>query len=500
MSNINQRDMSQRDINQQGISQQGISQQGISQRDFPQNVDQSMQGQQVHKSVGEWATGEPSKLKNTDWSGGTKPGFEKDLPQRSYKDSDPSISSGESRMDTDYGGPSHSHSQGVSHPLQGESRLGSSSIGSGVGTGVGSGIGSSNLNTSYQSGSGSYGSSSIGSSTISSYGSSSSSSHIGSGSYSSTDTSQHKGGILGTGIGAGLFHHGHHTSSSLGTTLSSSSSHLGHHSDSSSHPVQASTLGTGVGSGMSSGLAGIASNLMGTDMAHGVAYNQGTLDQPTLKDQHGNWLGPSSELHHQQHVQSSSGSSSGSHLGGVAPVPTSRSSMQDVASRISGNVSSFHSLSARDASGQLFNFGQLVGRPVLIVNVALESRLTSQFSGLQALYDKYRHRGFEILAFPCDQFGGGASGTSLELRDHITRTFGVTFPIMEKVEVSGNNEHPVFDYLKSHKKNMLMEAVKWNFEKFLVDGQGNVVQRWSSVSSPESIDPHIARLLQEGNI
>jgi glutathione peroxidase len=157
--------------------------------------------------------------------------------------------------------------------------------------------------------------------------------------------------------------------------------------------------------------------------------------------------------------------------------------------------SPFHALSAVDASGYEVNLTDFVGKPVIVVNVALESALSSQFTTLQALYDKYHKLGLEILGFPCNQFGGGAPGSALEIKNHCARTYGVTFPIMEKVDVEGDNAHIVFKYLKSQKKNMLLEGVKWNFEKFLIDGQGHVVERWSSLASPESIEPHIIRLL-----
>jgi len=158
-------------------------------------------------------------------------------------------------------------------------------------------------------------------------------------------------------------------------------------------------------------------------------------------------------------------------------------------------LSAFHSLRAKDASGSDIYFSSYVGKPVLIVNVALESSLALQFSSLQTLYNIYHDKGLEILAFPCDQFGGACPESALEIHHYAARHYGVTYPIMEKVEVNGEKEHPVFHYLKSHKKNMLMETIKWNFEKFLVDGEGEVVERWSSVSSPDSVGPYVARIL-----
>jgi glutathione peroxidase len=157
--------------------------------------------------------------------------------------------------------------------------------------------------------------------------------------------------------------------------------------------------------------------------------------------------------------------------------------------------SEFHALSARDAEGKVINFVDFVGKPIVIVNVALESALASQFLTLQRLYDKYHKLGFEILAFPCNQFGGGAPGTALEIKNHVARSYGVTFPIMEIVDVEGDNTHPVFKFLKAQKKNMLVSGVKWNFEKWLLDNQGHVVDRWNSLASADLIEPHLVRLL-----
>ncbi|GAX83626.1 hypothetical protein CEUSTIGMA_g11050.t1 [Chlamydomonas eustigma] len=158
--------------------------------------------------------------------------------------------------------------------------------------------------------------------------------------------------------------------------------------------------------------------------------------------------------------------------------------------------SPFYQLSAKDIKGQDFSFSQLEGKVVLIVNVASKCGFTPQYKGLQALYDKHKDNGLVILGFPCDQFGHQEPGGEEQIETFCTKNFGVSFPMMSKVEVNGGNTHPVYQFLKSEKKQMFMELIKWNFEKFLVDRSGNVVERFSSAGDPIShIEPKVAALL-----
>lgn len=157
--------------------------------------------------------------------------------------------------------------------------------------------------------------------------------------------------------------------------------------------------------------------------------------------------------------------------------------------------SEFHALSTQTIKGEPYDFAQLKGHPVLIVNVASHCGFTGQYKGLQSLYDRFKDRGLVILGFPCNQFGNQEPGGAEEIVEFCSRTYSVTFPIMAKCDVNGPNTSPVYQFLKSQKKQMMMEMIKWNFEKFLVDKEGNVVGRYSSMASPESIANDIEKLL-----
>ncbi|KAI0078751.1 glutathione peroxidase-like protein [Panus rudis PR-1116 ss-1] len=158
--------------------------------------------------------------------------------------------------------------------------------------------------------------------------------------------------------------------------------------------------------------------------------------------------------------------------------------------------SEFYKLKAELPNGQTYDFEQLKGKVVLIVNVASKCGFTPQYKGLQALYDKYKDRGFVILGFPCNQFGGQEPGSDEEIHQFCERNHGVTFPLMKKSDVNGDNTNEVFKWLKSQKSGVLgISAIKWNFEKFLVDREGKVVGRWSSVTTPEGLDGEVAKLL-----
>ncbi|TCD64912.1 Glutathione peroxidase 2 [Steccherinum ochraceum] len=159
-------------------------------------------------------------------------------------------------------------------------------------------------------------------------------------------------------------------------------------------------------------------------------------------------------------------------------------------------MSSFYSLSAERPGGQKFEFSELKGKVVLIVNVASECGFTPQYKGLQALYDKYKEKDFTILGFPCNQFGGQEPGSDQQIAEFCERNHGVSFPLMAKSDVNGDNTNEVYKWLKEQKSGLLgLTRIKWNFEKFLVDKEGNVVQRWASTTSPEAIDKEVAKLV-----
>lgn len=135
------------------------------------------------------------------------------------------------------------------------------------------------------------------------------------------------------------------------------------------------------------------------------------------------------------------------------------------------------------------------GKVLLIVNTATGCGFTPQFEGLQDLYEKYQAQGFEILDFPCNQFGNQAPGSDEEITDFCNSRYGITFPQFAKIDVNGPNEAPIYTYLKSRKGGIMGSNIKWNFTKFLVDRQGNVVDRFAPTKTPEAIDAEIAKLL-----
>ena len=136
------------------------------------------------------------------------------------------------------------------------------------------------------------------------------------------------------------------------------------------------------------------------------------------------------------------------------------------------------------------------GQVLLIVNTASECGFTPQYAGLQALYDKYRERGFAVLGFPCNQFGGQEPGGAEQIGAFCEKNYGVTFPMFEKIDVNGEGAHPLFNWLKQHAPGVLgTERIKWNFTKFLLDRDGQVKARYAPVTKPEQLAKDIERLL-----
>ncbi|TRM64781.1 thioredoxin-like protein [Schizophyllum amplum] len=156
----------------------------------------------------------------------------------------------------------------------------------------------------------------------------------------------------------------------------------------------------------------------------------------------------------------------------------------------------FYSLKSELGNGKPFDFAELKGKVVLIVNVASKCGFTPQYKGLQALYEKYKDQGFVILGFPCNQFGGQEPEDDSGIATFCERNHGVTFPLMKKSEVNGDHTNEVYKWLKSQKSGILgLTRIKWNFEKFLIDKNGNVVNRWASTTAPDAIDAEVAKLL-----
>ncbi|KKB07939.1 glutathione peroxidase [Devosia chinhatensis] len=135
------------------------------------------------------------------------------------------------------------------------------------------------------------------------------------------------------------------------------------------------------------------------------------------------------------------------------------------------------------------------GKVVLVVNVASRCGLTPQYEGLEALYRQYRDQGLVILGFPCNQFAGQEPGTSAEIAQFCALTYGVSFPVFERINVNGRWAHPLYKWLKHAAPGTLGEAIKWNFTKFLLDRRGQVVSRHAPTTEPAALAPEIAALL-----
>jgi glutathione peroxidase len=159
-------------------------------------------------------------------------------------------------------------------------------------------------------------------------------------------------------------------------------------------------------------------------------------------------------------------------------------------------MTTIYDFSVRDIDGRERSLGEFRGKTLLVVNVASKCGFTPQYAGLEALWRKYRDAGFAVLGFPCDQFGHQEPGSEGEIKQFCSLTYDVTFPLFAKVDVNGAGAHPLYQWLKSEQVGVLgTEAIKWNFTKFLVDGDGRVVKRYGSVDTPEKIDKDIAALL-----
>jgi len=158
---------------------------------------------------------------------------------------------------------------------------------------------------------------------------------------------------------------------------------------------------------------------------------------------------------------------------------------------------SFYEFSAKDIDGQEVNMEDYKGKVVLIVNTASKCGLTPQFKDLEELYEEYKERGFEILGFPCNQFANQDSGSNEEIHQFCLINYGVTFTMFEKINVNGNDAHPLYKYLKSHAKSMLSKEIKWNFTKFLIDANGNVIKRYAPIITPIKIKGDIENLLNK---
>ena len=159
-------------------------------------------------------------------------------------------------------------------------------------------------------------------------------------------------------------------------------------------------------------------------------------------------------------------------------------------------MASLYDFIVNDIHGKPVALDRYKGKVVLVVNTASQCGFTPQYKGLEALYEKYQARGLEVLGFPCNQFGAQEPGSEDEIASFCEVNYGVTFPLFAKVDVNGDHAAPVYKYLKSAKPGLLgTEAIKWNFTKFLVDRDGNVVKRYAPNDTPEAIAGDIQKSL-----
>lgn len=156
-----------------------------------------------------------------------------------------------------------------------------------------------------------------------------------------------------------------------------------------------------------------------------------------------------------------------------------------------------YEFTVKTIDGQTVAMETYRGKVLLIVNVASKCGFTSQYAGLEALYRRYQYKGFAILGFPCDQFAHQEPGSEAEIQSFCSLTYEVTFPLFAKIEVNGSGAHPLYKYLKEAQPGLFgSEAIKWNFTKFLVNREGQVLKRYAPTDTPEKIESDLRRMIE----
>ncbi len=157
---------------------------------------------------------------------------------------------------------------------------------------------------------------------------------------------------------------------------------------------------------------------------------------------------------------------------------------------------SIYDFKVKDIDGNEVAMSDYKGKVLMIVNVASKCGFTPQYDGLQKLYDNYKDQGFVVLGFPCNQFGAQEQGGETEIKDFCKTNFSITFPLFAKIDVNGDNADPLFLFLQNAKKGFMDTGpIKWNFSKFIVDKEGNVVGRYGSLDDPAALEDDIKKLL-----
>ena len=159
-------------------------------------------------------------------------------------------------------------------------------------------------------------------------------------------------------------------------------------------------------------------------------------------------------------------------------------------------ANSIADFSAKLPNGEEVNLADKAGKVLLVVNTASRCGFTPQYDGLEALYRKFKDQGFEVVAFPCNQFGAQEPGNAEEIASFCNLTYDVTFPLMAKVDVNGDDATPLYQWMKGEAPGLMgSKSIKWNFTKFLINREGKVVRRYAPTDKPEGIEKDIAKLL-----
>jgi glutathione peroxidase len=163
-------------------------------------------------------------------------------------------------------------------------------------------------------------------------------------------------------------------------------------------------------------------------------------------------------------------------------------------------VISLYDIEVTTIDGRKQTLADYRGQVLLIVNVASRCGFTPQYAGLESLYQEYKDQGFSVLGFPCDQFGHQEPGSETEIQSFCSTNYNVNFPMFAKIEVNGPGTHPLYQLLKAEKKGLLgTQAIKWNFTKFLVDRQGEVVSRYAPTTTPDKIAPDVETQIESAS-
>ncbi len=156
---------------------------------------------------------------------------------------------------------------------------------------------------------------------------------------------------------------------------------------------------------------------------------------------------------------------------------------------------SIYDFSVKQINGKEIHLSEFKGQVLLIVNTASKCGFTPQFEGLEKLYIKHKDKGFAVLGFPCNQFKNQDPDTDENIMSFCSLNYGVTFPMFSKINVNGKSQHPLYKFLKEKKSGFLSGTIKWNFTKFLVDREGNIINRFGPSTEPADIEKHIENIL-----